>query len=92
VNPLKRLINTGFRLVVGPSADCGSDGIVSDDQARLDGALHLELPGTLHGVFGGPWYGDAAVVDRWWPTAVDLWRGALEARAARGFERGRRSG
>ena len=68
---------------VGPSSHVGGDGIVTDDLTRLDGARHVTLRDALHGTYGGPWYGDGHVADRWWPIALEEWRLALEARAER---------
>ncbi len=56
------------------------DGLVPIDAAHLPGARHLTLPDVRHGHWGSPWYGDAEVIDRWWPEALDVWRSALEAR------------
>jgi hypothetical protein len=76
-----RLVNLPFRTVVGPIQAPGGDGIVGVDLAHLPGAHQLTFGDVLHGTFGAPWYGDAEVMDRWWPVAVDLWHGALAARA-----------
>ena len=54
---------------------------MSLDWAHLEGATQLTYHDVLHGVVGGPWYGDAAVIDRWWPVALDSWRTTLEARS-----------
>lgn len=79
---LSRLIGWPFRQVVGPLSESGSDGIVSIEMAHLPGARQITLGDVRHGHIGAPWYGDAEVIDRWWPQAVDLWRGALAARQA----------
>ena len=42
---------------------------------------------VVHGTVGSRWYGDDAIVDRWWPQAMDQWRLALEARSAVGGDR-----
>ena len=73
-----------FDDIVGPHGEDGGDGIVQRDASRLAGAEALTFHDVRHGHIGGPWYGDAEVIDRWWPRAVELWRGALEARAAEG--------
>jgi hypothetical protein len=70
-----------FWSLVGPIAPAGSDGIVSVSAAHLDGARQLTFSDVRHGHIGGPWYGDPAVIDRWWPHALELWGGAVEARA-----------
>ncbi|MBX3030709.1 MAG: hypothetical protein KF809_11150 [Chloroflexi bacterium] len=70
-----------FRTIVGPPATSGSDGIISAGLAHLPGARQLTLPDILHGVVGGPWYGDEAAIDQWWPAALEVWRDAIAARA-----------
>jgi hypothetical protein len=80
--PLGRLSRTFFRRIVGPLLPTGSDGVVSAAWAHLPGATNLTYHDVLHGVVGGPWYGDAAIVDRWWPVAVEAWRVACVARDA----------
>jgi hypothetical protein len=84
VHPLRQGIGGLMRVLVGPTPGAHGDGIVDVVIARLDGALHVELPDVLHGTIGGPWYGDAHVIDRWWPAAVERWRAALAARATMG--------
>jgi hypothetical protein len=79
--PPKQLLNRLLTSFVGPTSSVGGDGIVTDDLARLPGARHLTLDDALHGTFGGPWYGDGHVIDRWWPVVVEEWRSALDARA-----------
>ena len=80
-HPVDRLRRAVFGRIVGPLLPSGSDGVVSLDWAHLEGATNLTYHDVLHGVVGGPWYGDEVVVDRWWPVAVDAWRQALAARA-----------
>jgi hypothetical protein len=77
----KQLLNRLLTAFVGPSHAVGGDGIVTDDLTRLDGARHVTLSDVLHGTYGGPWYGDGHVIDRWWPTALEEWRAALATRA-----------
>lgn len=79
-----RLANLPFRLVAGPIGPSGGDGIVGVDLAHLPGARQVTLADATHGTFGPRWYGDAAVIDRWWPVALDAWREALEARSRGG--------
>jgi hypothetical protein len=81
--PPKQLLNRILTAFVGPSDDVGGDGIVTDDLARSEGARHITLPDALHGTYGGPWYGDGHVIDRWWPVALEEWHTALAARAGR---------
>lgn len=58
------------------------DGLVPVASALLPGARHLVLDDALHGTFG-PWFGQDAHVDAWWPVALELWRDALRARRER---------
>lgn len=79
--PIARLQHAFFQRVTGPTLVGGSDGIVSLSLAHLEGARRLTLHDAYHGVIGSPWYGDPAVIDQWWPVALDLWRnGPLGAR------------
>ena len=66
-----------FLRITGPTVGTGSDGIVSSSLAHLAGARRLTLHDTYHGVIGAPWYGDAEVMDQWWPPAVSAWREAV---------------
>ncbi len=77
-----RLLARGFEAIVGPLPAEGGDGIVSVTAAHLAGAEQLTFHDVRHGHIGGPWYGDEKIVDRWWPRAVELWRGALAYREA----------
>src|SRR4029077_5266168 len=70
LRPLRRSTRAFFQRIVGPLLPTGSDGVVSAEWAHLAGATNLTYHDVLHGVLGGPWYGDAAIVDRWWPVAV----------------------
>jgi pimeloyl-ACP methyl ester carboxylesterase len=76
--PLDRLRRGFFVRITGPTVAPGSDGIVSSSLAHVVGARQLTLHETYHGVIGAPWYGDAEVVDRWWPLAVRAWREAAD--------------
>jgi hypothetical protein len=69
------------RVAVGQTPGVHGDGLVDEQRAHLPGAQHLTFGDVLHGTFGGPWYGDDHVVDRWWPVALEAWREALGARA-----------
>ncbi len=80
--PLHRARRSFFRAIVGPPHQAGSDGVVSVEHAHLAGARQLTLPDTLHGVVGGPWYGDETAIERWWPLALETWHEGLRARAA----------
>jgi hypothetical protein len=71
-----------FRSIVGVTPPEGGDGIVPVTSVHLDGARQLTFHDVRHGHIGGPWYADDAVVDRWWPRAVAIWRAAIQARAA----------
>lgn len=79
-NPVRAARNEFFRSIVGTTLPTGSDGVVSRDIAHLDGARQLNFHDVHHGVVGDPWYGDASVIERWWPVALEAWRAALEAR------------
>jgi hypothetical protein len=84
-HPFKRPLNSIMGAIVGQTPGVRGDGMVGNDLSQLAGARHIELPDVLHGTFGGPWYGDGHVIDRWWPVALESWR---EARAARAREAG----
>jgi hypothetical protein len=70
-----------FRIMVGDGTEPLGDGIVPVDSVHLDGAHQLTFDDVLHGMIGTPWYGDDEIIDRWWPTALELWHAALESRA-----------
>ncbi len=74
------LLNRALRALVGETPGVAGDGLVGSDRCRLEGVRHIEFTDVLHGVFYGPWYGDAEVIDRWWPVAVEEWQRALAAR------------
>jgi hypothetical protein len=76
-----RLADEVFGMVVGRDPRRLGDGIVPAGVVHLSGAEQLTFDDVRHGHIGAPWYGDDAVMDRWWPVAVRLWREALEARA-----------
>ncbi len=80
-NPLRAARDAFFGAIVGSPSPGGSDGVVSPDIGHLASAQQLTLSDAYHGVIGTPWYGDASIVERWWPVAVEAWRGALIARA-----------
>jgi hypothetical protein len=69
-----------FSMVVGRERDGIGDGIVPSTAVHLAGAEQLTYEDVRHGHIGTPWYGDDRIIERWWPTAVRLWRQALEAR------------
>jgi len=71
-----------FSMIIGPHTSERSDGVVPESAAHLEGAEKVSLTDVSHGTFGSDWYGADAVVDRWWPKAVELWQGALAARRA----------
>jgi hypothetical protein len=70
-----------FDIVVGDHSTADGDGIVPLQAVHLDGAEQLTFTDTRHGMIGGNWYGADSILDRWWPRAIELWRGALEARS-----------
>jgi len=60
------------------------DGITPLAAALLPGVESIVLHDAEHAnVIARHWYGDADHVDAWWPRAVEIWRDALRARAAR---------
>ena len=84
-----QLLNRVLRDLVGETSGVAGDGLIGADRCRLHGVRHIELDDTLHGLIYGPWYGDAQAIERWWPAAVEEWRGALDARAAESESEGR---
>jgi hypothetical protein len=80
-HPVKQGVGGLMRMLVGMTPDARGDGIVEDARSRLPDVPHVALQDVLHGVVGGPWYGDANAVDAWWPAAVETWRRALESAA-----------
>lgn len=79
-----RLAKEVFSIAVGDDTQALGDGIVPFSAVHLEGAEQLSYDDVRHGMVGAPWYGDDAIIDRWWPTALQLWRGALVARARDG--------
>jgi hypothetical protein len=79
---LGRLADEVFSVIVGEDAVRAGDGIVPFSAVHLDGATQLSVTDARHGHIGANWYGADRVLDRWWPQAVSLWQGALEARLA----------
>ena len=74
-----------YRSVIGRAAVPGTegDGLVPVVATHLEGARHMVLDGAIHGPsLGGDWYGSDSAGDEWWPVAMEVWRSALEARAA----------
>lgn len=74
------VLNEVLGKLAGHTPGATSDGLIGSDRCRLDGARHIEFNDVLHGLFYGPWYGDAEVIERWWPAAIDEWQAALSAR------------
>jgi PGAP1-like protein len=75
-----RLAKEAFSIAVGDDTQALGDGIVPFSAVHLDGAEQLSYDDVRHGMIGAPWYGDDAIIDRWWPVALRLWRSALDAR------------
>jgi hypothetical protein len=75
-----RLAKHVFSIAVGDDTQALGDGIVPFSAVHLEGAEQLTYDDVRHGMIGTPWYGDDAIIDRWWPAALRLWREALEAR------------
>jgi pimeloyl-ACP methyl ester carboxylesterase len=77
-----RLATEVFSMVVGSdSATAAGDGIVPSGAAHLPGARQLTFDDARHGHIGSNWYGADEMIDRWWPTALELWHEALRARS-----------
>jgi len=50
--------------------------------ALLPDAPSIVFDDVAHGQWPGrPWYGSDTILDRWWPSALETWQGALLARA-----------
>ncbi len=75
-----------YRSLIGDAADPAGtpgDGVVPTACALLPGSGHVVLDDADHRILGRPpWYGSEAVVDRWWPQALEAWHGALRVRLA----------
>jgi hypothetical protein len=64
-------------------ATVAGDGLVPVAAALLPGSRQIVLPDAIHGPGSRTaWYGDRAILDAWWPVALDAWREALRARLA----------
>lgn len=79
---LGRLATEIFTLMLGDQVKSPGDGIVPASAVHLEGARQATYADVRHGVIGAPWYGDEAVIDRWWPGALELWHAAIRARFA----------
>jgi hypothetical protein len=79
------LANQMFGVAVGRETQALGDGIVPFSAVHLEGATQLTYEDVRHGMVGAPWYGDDAMLDRWWPVAIDLWQAALKARSEAGL-------
>ena len=69
-----------FSVIIGQQMWDPGDGIVPASAAHLVGAHNVTLNGVTHGTLGSSWYGSAAIMDAWWPKAIELWKEALVAR------------
>ena len=78
---LGRVAERLFAMIVGKDTQALGDGIVPAAAVHLPGAEQLTFDDVRHGMIGAPWYGDDAVMDRWWPVAERLWLEAIAARA-----------
>lgn len=59
----------GFYQDIGGQGETWGDGLVPLNAALLKGAQQIVLEGVGHFTgFGGPWYGEPAVIRRWWPV------------------------
>lgn len=60
---------------IGGDGSAWGDGLVPIRSALLNGAYQLVLDGVSHfRGFGGPWYGDEAVIPGWWNAWVARYR------------------
>jgi hypothetical protein len=75
------MANLLTRIAVGQTPGARGDGLVDVARVHLDGARQLVFHDVLHGILGGPWYGDERIIERWWPTALEAWHEAVRARA-----------
>ena len=75
-----RLSDEVFSMVVGRDEERLGDGIVPSAAVHLAGAEQLTYEDVRHGQIGANWYGDARIIERWWPRAMHLWQQALQAR------------
>lgn len=82
-----RGVDEFFSIAVGEDTRRLGDGIVPAAAVHLHGAEQLTFDDVVHGMIGTPWYGDDTIIDRWWPSALRLWRAALAARSAPAAER-----
>jgi hypothetical protein len=78
---LGRAVREVFSVIVGDDGGGAGDGIVPLAAVHLADAEQMTLEDARHGHIGANWYGADGIVDRWWPKAVRLWRGALQARS-----------
>ncbi|MBC7252322.1 MAG: alpha/beta fold hydrolase [Anaerolineae bacterium] len=69
-NLRERHVYVFYKEVLGEGEVWG-DGLVPVESALLEGAQQIILEGVSHFTgFGGPWYGAAEVVPRWWNIAT----------------------
>jgi len=60
----------GLYKELGGDGQVWGDGVVPVSSALLRGSRHLVLEGVSHYAgFGGPWFGSAQVISRWWDSA-----------------------
>ena len=71
------------RLLTPPYPDViEGDGLIPVASAMLPGAREVVLDDAAHGQGSRhAWYGSDKIIDEWWPSAIDVWRSALAARA-----------
>ena len=79
----RRSWSTYRGLLPDPTAgELVGDGLIPLGSALLPDAPALVLDDARHGQWPGrDWYGSDALMDRWWPVALETWRAALHARA-----------
>jgi hypothetical protein len=71
------------RIAADAAGEIVGDGLIPLQCALLPGARSIVLDDADHGQsVGTDWYGSERFVDAWWPAALEVWQGALAARAA----------
>jgi hypothetical protein len=69
-SPRERWAYTCYRRLCG-DGDVWGDGLVPLSSQLLEGSQQIVLDGVSHFTgFGGPWYGSASVMPRWWKVCT----------------------
>ncbi|MGD8463797.1 MAG: hypothetical protein PVI09_08000 [Anaerolineae bacterium] len=70
-SPRERQVYHFYRQL-GGDGNVWGDGLVPLSSQLLDGSQQIVLDGVSHFTgFGGPWYGSAGVVPRWWHACME---------------------